>query len=216
MRYFATLGYTPSVLDDLDALVDRKPDVTVFHGDLNRAQKASNKEAVAKLRQTPLRYTLVEVPKPWDFRACFDAFCSSYRTAPDEDIIVNASGGTEVMNSAASVFGLLTGAECRYLNRKSGQTHVIDMFRLRLALHSPGNQRRIIDEAAKRGGQVPLADLPSSLRVTQGAVTQLVDQLVAFGLAVVEPRKDARGKQVSLATSLWPLIEVERNAPGSG
>ena len=212
MRYFATLGYTPRVLDDVDGFVGKKPDITIFHGDPTQRQRAANKRARAKMERIGLPFRFVQVEQPWDFRECFEALCTVYRQETDDDIVVNASGGTEVMNSAASVFGLLTGAECRFLNRRTAKTHVIDMSRLRMALDSPGNRKAIIEEAARRGGQVPLADLPARLRVTQGAVTQLVENLVWSGLATVEPREDARGKRVSLAASLWPLVQVNRRS----
>lgn len=210
MRYFATLGYTPNVLDDVRNFLARRPHVTVFVGDPNPEQGAANSVAGAELRKQKVPHTFVEVPQPWDFRSCFEAMADAYREDPDESIVVNASGGTEVMNSAATLFGMLTAAECRYLNRRSGEVHVVDMMRLRLALAAPGSRGAIVQEAARRGGAVPLAVLPGLLGVTAGAVSQQVELLTGLGYGRVEPRQDARGKQYALAEALWPLISVEK------
>ena len=204
MRYYATLGYTPGVLLDLQGFPDAR--VTVFHGDLTPQQEASNLKAAVLLDELGNSYEFVVIQQPWDFRQAFDAFRRQHgRHRHPKDLVVSASGGTEVFNSAATLFALLRGLRCRYVNRKSRDAIEVDYAVLLRGLSLDGTRRGIIDAAAENGGHIDVANLAERLAVTPSAISQAVAGLSKDGLLDNNYKGKGRGKVVQLNPGLWPM-----------
>src|SRR5262249_51990276 len=121
------------------------------------------------------------------------------------DLVVAAGGSTEVVNSAATLFAMLSGFKCRYVDRKSRQTVEVDYGVLRAALGLQGTRRDIVDAAAAEGGSVDVARLAKRLEVTPSAISQAIQGLTEEGILQNTYKETGRGKVVRLTDGLWPL-----------
>ena len=204
VRYYATLGYTPAVLLDVQAFPEAH--ITVFHGDVNVQQRESNEKASVILGELGNPFEFVVIDEPWDFRQAFQAFRQRHaKHRNPKDLVVSASGGTEVFNSAATLFALLTGLRCRYVNRKSRDVVEVDYGLLREGLSLAGTRRNIVDAAAGNGGSIDVAVLAKNLEVTPSAISQAIQGLTKGGLLDNSYKGTGRGKVVRLNDGLWPM-----------
>lgn len=207
MRYYATLGYTPGVLVDVKD-VPRPTRVTVFHGNENARQRQALVQGKAILEGLGLAAEFIGIGQPWNFESCFRAICQGHTKAGSPSLVaVNASGGTEVMNSAMTLFALLAGCQCRYVDRRTWKSVAVDFGTVLKALSLDGTRRQMLHEALQGGGIVALAELPQRLGVSASAISQQLSALKADGLVATVHQDSARGKAVEAAPQLWPLVE---------
>lgn len=213
MRYYATLGYTPAVLLALQEYAGRRPDVTVFHGDLNPRQARAIARARVILHAMDIRAAYVEVREPWNIEACLRAmFIAFERHGRPADLVINASGGTEVMNAAATLLALLAGCRLHYVDRRAWRKHALDLELVRAAFSLTGTARKILDSILDAGGSLAVSELPDRLGVTAGAVSQVLKRLVGTGVVELRPKSRGRGKLVVVSDAAWIMVLFKRPA----
>lgn len=180
--------------------------MTVFHGDRTSRQVRAIKRARVILEEIGLTSRFVEVGKPWNIEEGLRAIFSEYRRdARPREVIVNASGGTEVLNAAATFFGLLTGSPLRYVDRHSWKAYTIDCAKIMDVLSLDERKRRLIEAVMERGGSMEVSRLPEELGVTPGAVSQQLRFFNSAGLVEVHQKPKGRGKLATLSPDLWAL-----------
>ncbi len=210
MRYYATLGYTPGVLLDLRDFVSPRPHVTIFHGDLNPKQKEANEKALVLLREMDIKHEFVEVPAPWNLEDCLGAILAAWhKHGKPSDVVVNASGGTEVLNAAATMFCLFARCEGRYWDRRRAWPKTVHFDPMLRALALRGTKQALISKLAGNHGRLTLQEVQRVLKVSPAAVTKMIQELEAENLVTVQPVEDGRGKAVLLSPQLWPFMIVE-------
>lgn len=217
MRYYATLGYTPGVLLDLHPFIAQKPNVTVFHGDRNPNQVKSIEKAQTLLDEMGLRPEWVEIERPWDIEACLRTLFLTYRRhGSPKSPTINASGGTEVLNAAATMLGMFCRCPVRYWDRRDAEPRTVDFRILVQAFALEGTRQDIVAAALAKKGRVDVAELAENLPVTAGAVSKALAGLRADGLITVRPQADRRAKTVELSDALWPILLFESTAVPGG
>lgn len=209
MRYYATLGYKPGVLLDLRDFVSDRPAVTIFHGDLNPTQARALERAKILLAELEIGAEFVEIQKPWNLEDCLSAFLAAWKKhGRPSDILVNASGGTEVLNAAATIFCMFAKGRARYWDRRRGLPTPVDFGMLVSAWTVTPQGQRLLGIMAEQGGSLPLQAVAKKLGITPGGVTKLVKQMVGANLVVLSRKSRGRGKTVTFSAALWPLITV--------
>ena len=212
MEYYATLGYTPVVVADVQKFADRDPRIIIFRGDLTREQGESLAAVRTMARSLALNVKDVEMPKPWNFASCLSVITQTHHDlGRPEDLVVNASGGTEVMNSAMTLFAVLVGARTRYVDRWTSEVVEIDFRLLRSALGLEGTRRELLVKALEGGGSIKTKGLAQELGVSSSALSQHLQRLAHDGLI----RQESKGRttEVHASPALWSLMELLRIPP---
>ena len=214
MEYYATLGYTPVVVADVQKFASQDPRLTIFRGDLTPEQKESLAAVRTMARSLALSIRDVEMPKPWNFASCLSVITQTHHElGRPTDLVVNASGGTEVMNSAMTLFGVLVGARTRYVDRWTSEVVEIDFRLLRAALGLEGTRREILLKALERGGSIKTKGLAQALGVSSSALSQHLQRLTQDGLIGDEDK--GRTTEVRASPALWSLMELLKPTPAA-
>lgn len=207
MDYYATLGYTPIVVADVQTFASQDPRVVIFRGDLTSEQKDSLAAVRTMARSLALDVRDVEMPKPWNFASCLSIITQTHHElGRPKDLVVNASGGTEVMNSAMTLFASLVGARTRYVDRWSSEVVEIDFELLRNALSLEGTRRDLMQRILAEGGVIKTKGLAQALGVSNSALSQHLQRLAKDKLI----RDDGGGRTTTVEASpaLWSLTAL--------
>lgn len=204
---YATLGYTPSVLLGLRDQAAELSRITVFHGDLNRPQRRALEKAAVILEALGAPYRTVEVPQPWSIEACLRSLFREYEAdGRPPRLLIHASGGTEVLNAAATILGLFARCRVQFVDRHTWRLHTLDFHLLQEAFRLEGTRRNLLEALLEHHGVMEVARLRRRLGVTPGAVSQVLRDLFERGLLRLEPRPHGRGKVAVIEPHLWGML----------
>lgn len=205
----ATVGYTP---EKVTHALTRESDVrsiTLFYGSSGNRATA---RAVRAIRQacSPLDLPVkdVELGTAYDFTAAVLAYRREIRAHRDRPLLFNLSGGTGVMQAAASFVCFTEGIPSVYYNREE-KTYV-RMPTLRLSPGEPltPQQRRIVDLLLAAPHGLRAADIARRLRMSPSNLDYHLKRLREKDVVANDERPGIPGRPI-LLTSLGRTLYHE-------
>lgn len=186
--WFATLGHTPEhVLGPLR----KERDVRSFHVFFGSPQLDEGKAALRAIRDfcSSKRIELVEhsVPGAFDYANFLRSFSEAWAAVSRKSkVLFNASGGTRVMQMAATIFCFTHEIELHYYDEYESQEGRVIPLRAFRSLDRVGPTPRAILEHLQNQGPCDMTSLAARLDLAPSTITQHVQGLENSGTVVVE------------------------------
>lgn len=194
---FATVGYRPQKVTES---LRHEPDISsvvLFIGHRDNPRTAAAVEQIQKAaRALAIPCRVGQAADPFDFEGCVRAYARALN--PHGDAVFNISGGTGVMQAAATIVCSLKGVPMAYYNTE--ERRYVRMPTLRLpTIRLSRIQRGVL--SALRDGPLRTSALASRVDVSPNHLAYHAGRLSASGL-IEKPGKSRTGP--------WRLTAVGR------
>jgi DNA-binding transcriptional ArsR family regulator len=197
----ATLGHTPKLV--VAPLRDH-PEIRTLHVYFGVPQQADGVSALQAVRTTceTMGVRIVEhaVKNAFDYTNFLQALSATARKLPNEDLLLNASGGTRVMVMAATIFAFTNDVPLLYYDEYDTQHGVVIPLKAFRNLDRLGETPRAILRRLQKKGPADMSTLAFELEIAASTISVHVQNLQEAGTVLVD--REGKRRVVTLVPDL--------------
>lgn len=200
---FATLGFTPQLVLAPLRGTNSYTKVHVFYGNDHADSIKAFKDVKAACSALGVKLIAHPVKDAFDYTAFLQAFTKTAQGIDEDDIVMNASGGTRVSNMAATIFCFVRDIPLLYFdeyNSTEGRLIPLKAFR---SLDRLGDSSRAILRLLQENGPADMGTLASELELAPSTLTEHVQSLADSGTVLVT--REGKRRVVTLVADLAKL-----------